>query len=403
MIADLETLYTPILTSNGNEADRYTPTPRTAFQRVHSLKEGYLELKNDMLEEVQAMNTRIVTPAKEVRAALQPYKKVIKKREDHKLDYERYKGRTENYEKKTKRSDREDKALTKYQVDLSAATSAYEAADDHLRNTLPVLTAATYSLLPHLLNSQIMIQNSLLAHLYTCLHTFAQDFQFESPPPEMDEIIAQFEAEFTPMRRDIESSIKMIAGGKAVRESMALGKESKSLSGLNIRNGISNRKPSSQGAAPSITKRPSLGAGPPSPGVSPVDRSRLPSVATSQRRPSPSPSPAMLSPDTAADADYFGRPRQPSSYSISSTTSIGSAQALAAGKKKPPPPPPPKRSPSDQGFWVTALYDFRGEPGDLSFREGDRIRVVKRTGSEQDWWEGELRGARGAFPANYCK
>src|SRR5262249_24254628 len=98
MMADLETLYTPVLTSNGSEADRYTPTPRAAIERVHTLREGYLELKNDMLEEVQAMNTRIVTPAKEVRSALQPYKKVIKKREDHKLDFERYKSRTEIYE-----------------------------------------------------------------------------------------------------------------------------------------------------------------------------------------------------------------------------------------------------------------------------------------------------------------
>ena len=401
MIADLEILYAPILTSNGSEANRYTPTPRPAIERVHSLKEGYLGLKSDMLEEVQVMNTRIVAPAKEARAALQPYKKVIKKREDHKLDYERYKGRTENYEKKTKRSEREDKALVKNQVDLSAATAAYEAADELLRSTLPGITAATYSLLPHLLNSQIMIQNTLLAHLYTCLHTFAQDFQFESPPPEMEEIIAQFEADFTPMRREVESTVRMIADGKAVRESMALGKESKSLTGLNIRNGLASRKSSSQSTAQSIAKRPSVSTEPPSPGT------------TSQGRPSPSISPAsalapalapaLLSPDHAAGADYFARPRQPSAYSISSTTSVGSAQALAAGKKKPPPPPPPKRTPSDQGFWVTALYDFRGEHGDLSFREGDRIRVVKRTDSEQDWWEGELRGARGAFPANYCK
>lgn len=74
----------------------------------------------------------------------------------------------------------------------------------------------------------------------------------------------------------------------------------------------------------------------------------------------------------------------------------------AAAKKKPPPPPPP-RSASSHAQYVTALYDFGGQgAGDLSFKEGDRIRVIKKTDSTDDWWEGELRGIKGSFPANYC-
>lgn len=408
MLSDLEVLYAPILTSDGSEADKYTSAPRASIERVNALKESYMELRNDMLEEVQVMNTRIVTPAKDARAAIQPYKKVIKKREDRKLDYERYKGRTENYEKKTKRSEREDKALSKYQVDLSSATAEYQAADEHVRNTLPGITNATYSILPHLLNSQIMIQNTLLAHLYTSLHNFSQEHNFPSPPPETPDIIAQFEADFTPLRLELESGIKSIAGGKAVREPMALGRESKSITGLNIRNGFKSRTASSN-TVPSASKRPSGSAAPPSPDAPPADIASRPKIQSSNSWNRPPPSPGMLSPDPAAENDYFAtgiapRPRQPSSHSISSTTSIGSAQALAAGKKKPPPPPPPtKRMASDQGMWVTAMYDFQGEAGELSFREGDRIRVVKKTGSEQDWWDGELRGVRGSFPANYCR
>lgn len=53
---------------------------------------------------------------------------------------------------------------------------------------------------------------------------------------------------------------------------------------------------------------------------------------------------------------------------------------------------------------MTALYDFAGQgSGDLVFREGDRIRVTKKTGSTDDWWEGELKGVQGSFPANYCQ
>ena len=93
-------------------------------------------------------------------------------------------------------------------------------------------------------------------------------------------------------------------------------------------------------------------------------------------------------------ADYFGRERMASNSSMAS---------VAAGKKKPP-PPPPKRLPSQQGDWVTALYEFSGQgQGDLVFKEGDRIKVVKKTDSRDDWWTGELRGVQGSFPANYCQ
>lgn len=91
--------------------------------------------------------------------------------------------------------------------------------------------------------------------------------------------------------------------------------------------------------------------------------------------------------------DYFTRDRQAGAadYSIA---------AAAAAKKKPPPPPP---RPTNVLF-VTALFDFGGQgPGDLAFREGDRIRVLEKTESTDDWWEGELKGVKGSFPANYVE
>ncbi|KAG1972562.1 RING/FYVE/PHD-type zinc finger family protein [Pimephales promelas] len=51
---------------------------------------------------------------------------------------------------------------------------------------------------------------------------------------------------------------------------------------------------------------------------------------------------------------------------------------------------------------VTAVHPFSGQqPGDLSFAVGDRITVITKTESQYDWWEGELRGQVGIFPANF--
>jgi amphiphysin len=96
--------------------------------------------------------------------------------------------------------------------------------------------------------------------------------------------------------------------------------------------------------------------------------------------------------------DYFGAAPQHGSAAVSP-----GLNGLA--KKRPPPPPPAKRIPSTkQEEFVVAQYDFSGQGGDdLSFREGDRIKIVKKTNTDQDWWVGELGGIRGNFPANYCK
>ncbi|GKT48817.1 protein hob1 [Colletotrichum spaethianum] len=125
------------------------------------------------------------------------------------------------------------------------------------------------------------------------------------------------------------------------------------------------------------------------------------SAFTSDDSPQPSPQPSTL-----------GQPQGASSvlpaYTSSRTEYFGHQSELASdhrnavAKKKPPPPPPAKRSKAPEEY-VVAQYDFLGGDGDLSFREGDRIKIVKRTETDQDWWIGELGGVKGSFPANYCK
>ena len=36
--------------------------------------------------------------------------------------------------------------------------------------------------------------------------------------------------------------------------------------------------------------------------------------------------------------------------------------------------------------------------GDLSFKVGDRIELLQRTESAEDWWTGKINGAKGVFP-----
>ena len=73
--------------------------------------------------------------------------------------------------------------------------------------------------------------------------------------------------------------------------------------------------------------------------------------------------------------------------------------AAAVAKKAPPPPPPLKPKPKPAAQYVVALYDFAAQAdGDLDFKAGDRIEVVERTDSTEDWWTGKLNGRQGVFP-----
>ena len=244
----------------------------------------------------------------------------------------------------------------------------------------------------------------------------------------MSEVIAVWEGDFHQARHDIETGIPSVAGGKTVRQPMRPEErqQSGSITGLNIRNGYAQRKSSStynNGLRPSIS--PSRSSSPPSrsekseppspnydtrPSPNQESRPRMLSVPSqttlalstpnynNSNLLSPSPS-EFYTPQSHAPAgprgDYFSRDRDGSSPS---------AMVGALALKKKPPPPPRKRTPSSQGIWVKALYDFHGQgEGDLVFREGDRIKVVKKTESTDDWWEGELKGVQGSFPANYCQ
>jgi len=43
-------------------------------------------------------------------------------------------------------------------------------------------------------------------------------------------------------------------------------------------------------------------------------------------------------------------------------------------------------------------FDHSKADGDLNFNVGDRIEIVKRTQTAEDWWTGRLDGREGVFP-----
>lgn len=220
----------------------------------------------------------------------------------------------------------------------------------------------------------------------------------------MEEVISTWSNDFKPTQKEIEG-IPVLARGKAVHQPMAIGDDGarKPSTTLTPRNGFANRRPPSS-------------QGPSSHSVSPHPEKRvmripssnpIPTFAPPAPEPSPSPEPAPV----YSPPDYSTHLTPVSSYSAHSPAGPSmdyfqrSSTTNSTIQKKKPPPPPPKRVGSQNfGTFAVAQYDFQGQSdGDLSFKEGDQIKVIKKTDSTDDWWDGELRGVKGSFPANYCK
>ncbi|KAK3943930.1 protein hob1 [Diplogelasinospora grovesii] len=434
IVNEYEGLYDPIVGATDGHGREAVPTPQLQLHRTFQLKEAYAELKSELAEELEAIESRLYKPCTDARDYISPIRKTIKNRENKRLDYEKCQEKLSKLHKKSSRSPKEDAALAKAEDELSRASDEFGIADDHLRQTLPPIIDACFRLIPPLLTRLVLIQTRLLGLYYTSLHGYCEDNGFPSPPPPMTEVIATWNSAFRPIQSEVES-INCIARGKAIHQSMSIGNDGQS------------RKPSVPAPSSMSLRKSSSGLLPRAGNGNESRTMRIPSTG-SLKAPSPTPSPSShpsptfkrsdylsptdfttatilggaaidrsptSSPNRAQQArDYFSRPSTASTTASYATTSSHQSQGGGAAltslgngfvKKKPPPPPPPKRIASTKPEeWVVAQYAFAGEGlGDLSFREGDNIKVIKKTESTQDWWTGELNGARGSFPANYCK
>ncbi|KAJ1896781.1 BAR adaptor protein Hob1 [Kickxella alabastrina] len=112
-----------------------------------------------------------------------------------------------------------------------------------------------------------------------------------------------------------------------------------------------------------------------------------PSSSSQQQQQHATPPPAAASPYIAHTA------ASPSSYGPG---------AYSAAPVEKPMVTLPGGSGSSGAQYVEALYDYIAQAqGDLEFKEGDRIELLKQTEAKDDWWTGRLRGVVGVFPGTY--
>lgn len=124
--------------------------------------------------------------------------------------------------------------------------------------------------------------------------------------------------------------------------------------------------------------------------------------------------------NTASSAGRFNSRANPSETFDRLESSRGRSSTFGdqsdysySDRKGPAPgrPAAPKPTFSSGGFKASAgpgqaiaKFAFDADqPGDLGFKKGEVITIVKRTENAADWWTGRIGGREGIFPSNYVE
>ncbi|KAF8891554.1 hypothetical protein CPB85DRAFT_1332125 [Mucidula mucida] len=318
------------------------------------------ELRASIGPELELIESRIMGPTKELQNILKMIRKSITKREHKLTDYDRFNNSLTKLRDKKEKSLSDEKNLFKLEQDFELATNEYDYINTALKNDLPRFMTLSTQFIDPLFHSFFYMQLNIFYIILEKMNGFAEEAKYDISSIPGSQIGEEYENARTDAWSRIEElniTKRIISVSKLVQQNRANG------GGVGLGRSATTASTASKSSLP---------------------MSRTASSASSFVKKAPPPPP----PGAAA--------APPPPYTP--------AAAAAATKRAPPPPPPLKPKPKPAVQYVVALYDFAAQAdGDLSFNTGDRIEIVERTASAEDWWTGRLNGQQGVFPGNYVQ
>jgi len=331
------------------------PAAGDTIQNIDVYQSTMEELKEALAPELELIQTKIYAPAKELQSILKQVRKTITKREHKLTDFDRFTNSLTKLRDKKEKSLSDEKNLFKLEQEYEVASNEYEHYNNMLKTEMPQFMVFATQFIDPLFHSFYYMQLNIFYIMVEKLQGFTSGKYTvpENTQQTLDEYHerrgeSQEQVEDLGITKRIMSTAKMMATARGAGGASTLGRANTNASASTNASGVSK-------STSSFVKKP-----PPPPPIA----------------------------ATAAPPPY-----SPVANSLASAT-----------KRAPPPPPPLKPKPKPAAQYVVALYDFQAQAdGDLDFVTGDRIEIVKRTASQEDWWTGKLNGRQGVFPGNYVQ
>ncbi|KAJ2005796.1 BAR adaptor protein Hob1 [Coemansia thaxteri] len=399
-------------------------------------------IKQKVDPQLGALETSVVEPVQEMLTLMKNVHKVIQKR-DHKLiDYDRHRATVEKYEAKEgtdgQRRLGEEKSYQKTTAQYQESLRMYNYFNNALKEDLTQMLELRQAFIDPIFIKFFRIQHSLYSDLFREFSEAAQRcpaFDLTTP------VVAAWEQKQGRVRQHLDS-IDLYGQGVMIVAPLPLEEVNRGM--MDTIKGTFRKK--DKPAAPAVFGSPGMSSSasfrsnsssiPPAPASgAPVAAASGPygnyqSSLPSHQQPPPPSADVKASPYGHYDSSF---PQQPSTgyppaqqqqqqqqqplqekaqgYPPSSGAYGLNTNQLPPAYTSPQPEKAPVAGPSARAgpgagaaktTFVVALYDYAAlTDGDLSFKEGDRIELVERTESKDDWWTGRLNGVSGVFPGTY--
>ncbi|KAJ7151590.1 hypothetical protein C8R46DRAFT_1122514 [Mycena filopes] len=346
------------------------PDASQTVRNVSKYETAMEELRASIGPELELIESRVVGPTKELQQVMKMIRKSITKR-DHKLtDYDRFNNSLTKLRDKKEKSLSDEKNLFKLEQDFELATNEYDFLNNALKTDLPRFMQLSTQFIDPLFSSFFYMQLNIFYLILEKMNGFAEEAKYDISNTPGSRIASDYEDK----RSDAWSQIEEL---NIIKRIISVSKMVQA-----------NRK---EGGGSTLGRSTTSASTASSVSSSRAPPARVPSNPNFKKTPPPVPGSA---------------PAPPPPYTPAGGMAGVTSAAMAATKRAPPPPPPlkpkPKIAPKVQ--YVVALYDFAAQAdGDLSFNTGDRIEVVERGASAEDWWTGRLNGHQGVFPGNYVQ
>ncbi|KAJ2891887.1 BAR adaptor protein Hob1, partial [Coemansia aciculifera] len=356
--------------------------------------------------------------------------RVLQKREHKLIDYDRHRSTVEKTESKEgsegQRSLGEEKSYQKTMAQYQESSRMYNYYNDALKSDLTTLLNLRQSFIDPIFIKFFRVQHQLYLDLFREFSEAARNcpaFDLSTP------VIAAFDQKWGRAVQCLDS-LDLFGVGPMIVAPLPLEDVDKGMMST-IKGTFRKKEKSTTPAAPAIfsgqsTTSPAsssgLGGGSPSLMPPPVASSASGSPYGTYQSSFPQ-QPQMQQQPPMADTkspygtyeSSFPSQQQPSTSYQPAYQQQQQHQAMSAAPpaynappvEKAPIAPPSARAeqpppPRNNVQYVVALYDYAAlTDGDLSFKEGDRIELVQRADSKDDWWTGRLNGVEGVFPGTY--
>ncbi|KAL1925184.1 uncharacterized protein VTP21DRAFT_67 [Calcarisporiella thermophila] len=369
-------LYNPINGRDDGAVLRRHQTPAHALQAVQTFHGIVEETRDILMPLLDDLDRRVVQPLADFITVTKLIRKTITKRNHKQVDFDRFRNSLKKLREKKERSLSDEKNMFKLESQYELATQEYNYYNDLLKAQLPVFFEQKDQFIDPLFHSFYVVQ----FRIFEILNERLQEAVNAGGYDMNTDILLAYDRKKSEIQNELEE-LTLLSRKSLAKATTA-----------HFRNNIA----------------PAVGGS--QPGEENGDTAPPPYTPAANPEGNGFSSPLHRSASTASSSSMGGNLR---SGIMKFSTKVGvseqrmnsilpkSDSRVPSYRAPPPPPPAPRVAREPPKEYVIALYDYTGEEGDLSFRKDDKIEIVEKTQSTNDWWTGRLNGKTGLFPANY--